>query len=378
MDKRRFIFINNMAAPYQVKFCTELQEYFEAEIWFYVHLEKNRPAWWAIPLGNKCKVLEGSFYLPGLNYNNLGLLKKIKAFNPDIILLGGFFLPTHYFIKKWAKKHSIKVIILSERIRLGKENSIANILKVNFKKWTFSLFKDINLLFAMGEKPRDQYITQFGFDENKVVLAHYPQDIDKNLQHSLRETKKNASLIFPNKLVHSYNPLFALEVFALIHKRYPGTKLTMNASGELRQDCVAYIQKNNLSDSVSFLDEIKSWDDLPEIYRSADIALFTATDSNGPNTLIECMASGTGVVLSKYIHNTSSYCRNGENCFICDLDTQCFVESITKYIENEGLIASHGELSKKLVAKGSMKATAKLYYDIIETKLYSQNMQKEI
>ncbi len=367
-----------MAAPYQVKFCKELQEYFDAEIWFYVQLEKNRPKWWTMPLGDRCKILEGTFYLPALNYNNFSLLKKIKAFKPDIILLGGFFLPTHYFIKRWATKHSIKVVILTERIRLGPENSIKNILKVNFKKWTFALFKDIDLLFAMGEKPRDQYINQFGFDENKVVLTQYPQDIDKNLQHKVRETTKNVRLIFPNRLDHSYNPLFALDVFALIHKSYPGTKLSMNALGELRHECAAYIQKNDLSDSVSFLEEIKSWDDLPEIYRSADIALFTATDSNGPNTLIECMASGTGVVLSKYIYNISSYSRDGENCFICDLNTQCFVDSIRKYIENDGLIASHGELSKKLVANRSVKATAKLYYDLIETNLYSQSMHKEM
>ena len=370
-NKKRLLFINNMAAPYQIKFGKELQEYFEAEIWFYVQLEKNRPKWWAMPLGDNCKVLKGSFYLPGLNYNNLGLLKQVKSYKPDIILLGGFFLPTHFIIKRWAKKNAVKVIVLSERIRLGQENSFKNILKINFKKLTFSLFKDIDLLFAMGEKPSEQYIHQFGFNENKVVVVQYPQDIDKNLQHDLRETKKDINLIFPNRLDFTYNPLFALQVFALVHKMYPTTRLSMNAVGELRDKCDGFIENNDLMSSVSFLEGIKSWDDLSEIYRSADIALFTATDSNGPNTLIECMASGTGVVLSNHIYNTSSYAKDGENCFICDLNINCFVESITKYIEEDGLIAKHGKLSKKLVSNRSVKATAKLYYDIIESKLYS-------
>jgi hypothetical protein len=160
-----------MAAPYQVKFCYALQEYFNAEIWFYVHLEKNRPKWWKLPLGDKCKVLEGSFYLPVLNYNNFNLLREVKKFNPDILLLGGFFLPSHYILKQWAQRNKKKVVMLSERIALIDSNSLASKIKRFIKKLNLSLFKDADLIFAMGEKPRDQFINEFGFDADKVVYS---------------------------------------------------------------------------------------------------------------------------------------------------------------------------------------------------------------
>ena len=87
-----------------------------------------------------------------------------------------------------------------------------------------SLFKDADLILAIGEKPLEQFTEEFGFETNRVVLAHYPQDIDVNLRHSLRETSEIKSIIFPNRLTHSYNPIFALQptlfayLFAVIVK----------------------------------------------------------------------------------------------------------------------------------------------------------------
>jgi glycosyltransferase involved in cell wall biosynthesis len=191
-----------------------------------------------------------------------------------------------------------------------------------------------------------------------------------NLSHTLRKTSEIKTIIFPNRLDKSYNPIFALQVFKAVNKLYPGLILIMNTTGELKEQCISFIHNNNLTSSVEFLDKIMAWDELPEIYRKADIALFTATDSNGPNTLIECMASGTGVVMSKYIHNTGAYAIDKENCFICDLDIQSYVNAIVQYIEIDGLIAKNGIQSKKLVANRSIQATAKLYFEIIENTLF--------
>lgn len=132
--KKRLLFINNMAAPYQVKFCYALQEYFDAEMWFYTHLEANRPSWWAIPLGDKCKVLEGSRFIPVLNYSNPNLLAEVKAFKPDIILAGGFFFPSQYRVKNWARRNGVKYIALGERISFQGQKGISRLLKKWIKK----------------------------------------------------------------------------------------------------------------------------------------------------------------------------------------------------------------------------------------------------
>lgn len=366
MNKRKLVFISNMAAPYQVKLCQELQTFYNAEFWFYVHLESNRPNWWAIPLGDKCKVLDGSFFLPGLNYNNLKIKKYLNAFDPDIILLGGFFFPTHYWIKNWCHKRNKVVVVLSERITFFNLTKIERGIKLLIKKFLLSFFKDIDLLFALGEYAKEQYVSVFGFCPGKVVVTQYPQDIDENLDHPLRETNTLNTFLFPNKLTLKYNPIFALTVFNSIHSQFPYFTLRMNAVGDLRSECEKYIKANQLDESVLFLDEINAWNELPLIYKNADIALFTAVDSNGPNTLIECMASGTGIIMSKYIHNTQEYAINEKSCFICDLQENEFSEAAIKYIKTEGLITEHGRLGKRLVAGRSVKETAIIYHQILE------------
>lgn len=368
--KKRLLFINNMAAPYQVKFCYALQDYFDTEMWFYTHLEANRPKWWSIPLGDKCRVLDGSRFIPILNYSNPNLLKEVRRFKPDIIIAGGFFFPSQYRVKNWAVKNNVKYITLGERVSYAGYQGISLFLKKRLKRLSAFLYRDIDLFLAMGEKPRQQMIGDLNFPKEKVVLARYPQDIDVNLKHELRTTKTDPVIIFPNRLDQSYNPLFALEVFRLFNNKYPKSTLKMNAMGELKEQCLQFIQDNKLNDQISFLDDIQSWDDLPGIYKQADIALFTATDSNGPNSLIECMASGTGVVLSKNINNTGEYAHHKENCFLSDLVTDDFVNFLSLYITEKGLLEKHGKLAQQAVKNRSTKETAKFYYQII-SKLYN-------
>lgn len=354
-----------MAAPYQVKFCYALQDYFDAEMWFYTHLESNRPAWWALPLGEKCKVLEGSKFNPIFNYSNPKLLNLVKEFNPDIVIAGGFFFPSQWNVKNWCKANNKTYITLGERVSYKGYSPLSKAIKKIIKRFFAFLYRDIDLFFAMGEKPMEQAINELGFSAEKVILARYPQDIDVNLSHPLRKTTGSPIIIFPNRLDNSYNPLFALEVFAEFLKNHPSSILKMNEMGELKNDCVAYIERNNLSKNVFFLEGISSWNDLPNLYAEAHIALFTATDSNGPNSLIECLASGTGVVLSNLIYNTDKYCKHGINCFKHDLHVSDFVLALTKYVEQKGLIEKHGSISKNFVRERSVSNTAKFYAEVI-------------
>lgn len=88
MDKKKLAFISNIASPYQVKFCYALQQYFDAEFWFYEYVGSERPQWWKIPLGDKCKIMKLSGKFPKVGYYSFGVFIDLIRFNPDIILLG--------------------------------------------------------------------------------------------------------------------------------------------------------------------------------------------------------------------------------------------------------------------------------------------------
>ncbi|NRD76329.1 glycosyltransferase family 4 protein [Bacillus sp. BRMEA1] len=370
--KKKLVFISNMAAPYQVKFCYSLQKYFDAEFWFYVKREQDRPKWWEIPLGDKCRILKFSGSIPYVGYYSFGVFAELLRFNPDIILLGGF-MNWHWLILKWAKIFNKKVVIMSEPLRNVKsERDDSNLLlnrdtSPQLINKLRKRFFNADLYLGMGKVAAKQFVQEIGFDEKKVSSTMYPQDIEAYFDHPLRTGKKEQdyTLLFANRLVDRYQPLFALEVFMLLKVKYPHLKLLMNNDGPLKSACLKYIEDENIKD-VKFLKEIDSWNNMHLIYKNADILILPATYSNGNGTIIEAAASGMGFVVSQNINHMQKYAKNGENCYICDLSTQSFVDAISNYIEAPELLMSHGKLSRKLIEDRKNEYTSKEYFEILE------------
>jgi glycosyltransferase involved in cell wall biosynthesis len=372
-SKRKLVFISNMASPHQVKFCYALQEYFDSEFWFYIHRENNRPKWWEVPLGDKCRIMKLSFKLPVIGYISFGLFRELIRFKPDIILLGGFF-KWHWLVLSVVKLFSkrTKVAVLSEPSRYTrKESSKTEVLRTRENsllqiKILRILFRRLDLYCGMGEKAAAQFIKEFGFPESKVVVLYYPHDIDDYFKHPLRKKEKGDRfrILFANRLIDRYNPLFVLEVFASISSCYPNIELLMNNDGPLREKCVEYIRMRNL-ENVSFIDTIDSWNHMNLIYKESDILILPATYSNGNGSIIEAIASGMGVVISNTINNIKDHCIDGKNCFICNLDIEEFAKAILKYIENPEILSSHGELGRNLVMNRGNHYVAKSYFEVL-------------
>ncbi|MGX9134413.1 glycosyltransferase family 4 protein [Rummeliibacillus sp. JY-2-4R] len=374
MSKKKYVFISNIAAPYQVKFCYALQEYFDAEFWFYEHLDETRPDWWKIPLGDKCKILKTSGKLPKLGYYSFGLFSELMRFKPDIIVLGGF-MKWHWLVLKIAKlfDKKVKVIVMTEPLRYvthDDEQSNELITRENSsKKLTLAnhMFKNIDLYLGMSEVAEKQLVKEFKFAKDKVDLGRYPQDIEEYFNHPLREKSKGEkiSLLFANRLVDRYNPLFALEVYQKLKSKYPNIVLNMNSDGALKATCMEFIMRNNLKD-VTFLDKITSWNKMHLVYKKSDILILPAIYSNGNLTIMEAKASGMGLVISNRINDVEKDNINEESCYICELNINHFVESIEKYILNPELLISHGKLNRELVEERRNINIAKYYYDQLQ------------
>ncbi|NLT46169.1 MAG: glycosyltransferase family 4 protein, partial [Thermotogaceae bacterium] len=287
--KKKLVFISNMASPYQVKFCYALQEYFDTEFWFYVRREKNRPKWWEIPLGEKCKIMKLSGRIPKIGYFSFGLFSELIRFKPDIILLGGF-MKWHWLVLKLAKlfKKDTKVVFMSEPLRFVKsdgDTSSSLLTKENSEKKTRLLrkiFSSADLFCGMGPTATKQFIEEIEFPENKVDTLIYPQDIEEYFNHPLREKKRGDRfrILFANRLIDRYQPLFALQVFEKVQLEYPNVEMAMNNDGPLKEKCIEYIRDKELK-NVRFLDDIDSWNNMHLIYKDSDILILPATYSNG-------------------------------------------------------------------------------------------------
>ncbi len=370
MDKKKLVFISNMASPYQVKFCYALQEYFDAEFWFYVMREDDRPEWWEIPLGEKCKVMKYSGLI-STDYFSFGLFQQLAKFKPDIILLGGF-MKWHWLVLRYAKLTGAKVGFMSENLRDGVSDSDASDQIMTREtsnrkiKAISTIFKGADLYLGMGETAARQFKEHFYFPLDKIDSMEYPTDIDEYYEHHLREksTDDEFIILFANRLIDRYQPLYALEIFKELSKRNSNVSMKMNRDGELKKECEDYIRDNNLT-NVSFLKEIECWADLGNIYKNSDIVILPASYSNGNLSIFECGASGMGIVMSNKVNNMDREFINEENCFVCNLDRDEFVYAIEQYIKNPELLIAHGKRSRELLEPHRNHNNAKKYYELL-------------
>jgi glycosyltransferase involved in cell wall biosynthesis len=365
MVKHKLVFISSVATPAQVKFCYALQPYFDAEFWFYEQPDRSRGTWWRTELGDKCRIIQDTSCISSERYMTWGLSGMLGKLMPDIVMVGGFSIPGNYIAYRWARANHKKTIVFTERSRNAKGEARSFGLTWCLLRW---LYRSVDMVMVSAEDIVPQFRDEFHFGD-KVVAGRYAADLDAYFTHPQREPKTAYNYLYANRMTDIYNPLGCLEIFAEIHRRHQGSRLLMNAAGELGDECKSKIRKLGLENVVEFLTDISSWDQLHKVYARSDILLLPARFSNGNFTILEAMASGMGVVISDEVLGIGKLVKNDYNGFNCELSTKSFVECIERYIDSPSLFAEHSEINRRLVQPLSADGTAKFFAEIVSDKL---------
>lgn len=357
---KKFVYISSIASPHQVKYCYELQRYFDTEFWFYDRTG-HRADFWRMDLGEKCRLIPRVLFKKNARYFTVSHLSMLNVFNPDIIMLGGMSIPANFLAYCWGILHHKRVIIFTERSRSKK----GILRRKSFISFLFrKLYAKIDLLLVSESDTVPQFRDEFGWGD-KVVAHRYSSDIDSYFLHPYRMVKENYTFIFPNRLIEIYNPILALEIFKKICDKYPNSILRINECGELRMKCEEYIVKHSLEKNVFFISDLKKWDDLGKLYEQCDIMFLPAKFSNGNFTIVEAMASGMGIVISNKILGVGSLIENGVNGFRCDPTVDNFISCFEKYINDPHLFVEHTKINREKVKPLGATSTAKEFYDIL-------------
>lgn len=358
---KKLVIISMTASPHQVRFVPYLAQYFDVQHYFYSRLG-GRQDFWKVDLGSRCHILPCWFKWRAkyLTFSIWAVLRKEK---PDILLLGGFSVPSNYLAYLWARMHGVPVVVFTERSR----NKRGELREYDFV-WRVIrfLYRNVTRVMTSAEDIVPQFRDTFHFG-NKVVAARYPTDIDRYFAHPPRMPKESYTLIYPNRMTDIYNPIEAVEIFADVLKRHPKTKLKMNASGELRPQVERRIDELGIRCSIDFLDSIKSWDDLGNVYAACDIMYLPAKFSNGNYTIWECRASGMGCIISdKVLGEFASEMRNANVGFVVPLSREVFVEKICWYIEHPGVLVEEAKVNRDQLRYLTHEETAKMYNQILK------------
>lgn len=361
----RLLYLSDAAVPYQIKFCDALQKYFYAEFWFYESAERVRGRWWNVELGSHCKILDKVF-VPRLwrwvwpKYVAFGVVSMLERFDPDIVVLAGLSIPGNMFVYLWAKRHGKKTILFSERSRSSKGKLRGFGLVWRLLRW---FYRDVDMVIVSADDAVVQFRDTYRFGE-KVIAGRYAADLESYFAHQYRSAKPAYTYLFANRLTEIYNPMCALGVFCEILRRYPGSRLIMNASGDLLEKVQGEVARLGLVDAVEFLTDISSWSEMHRVYERSDILLLPAIFSNGNFTILEAMASGMGLVVSNRVLGNGKLCIDGINGFSCEPSESAFLERIEHYIGNPTLFSAHAKRNREIVRPLSTFGTAEFFANI--------------
>ena len=358
---RKLVIFSMMASPHQVRFVPHLAKYFDVQHYFYDRLA-NRQSFWRVDLGDRCHILPCKFKWHS-KFVTTAVLPVLRKERPDILLLGGFSVPSNYLAYLWARWHHVPVVVMTERSRdrEGRLRSYGLTWRI-----LHLLYRNVSLVMTTDADAVSKFRDTFQFG-NKVVGGRYPTEIGRYFTHLIRLKKDSYTLIYPNRMTDIYNPIGAIDIFSEVLKRYPKTHLKMNASGELRSKVVQRIIELGIQDSVEFLDNIKTWDELSDVYASCDIMYLPAKFSNGNYTISECRASGMGCVISdKILGNAAADMKAAGTGFILPLENSLFAEKICWYIEHPEAFAREAEMNRKRLRYLTHEETAKFYHKILK------------
>ena len=104
-------------------------------------------------------------------------------------------------------------------------------------------------------------------------------------------------MLFVGRLVEGKRPMDAVEAFAELRERLPDVELYVCGEGPLRSEMAQRAQESGISKAVTFLGHV-DYEEIPSVYRSADVLVLPSRAEGLPRTVLEALASGVPAVVS--------------------------------------------------------------------------------
>jgi glycosyltransferase involved in cell wall biosynthesis len=244
----------------------------------------NRHIEWDIPL------LEGYEYM----YSTGGILRDIKAFCPDYILVYGW---AHFQHLRVIKAFSGKIPVLFRGdSNLLREQSIFKSLS---KKLILPyIYKQVYKAIYVGTNNK-AYFRQYGLKKSQLVFAPHAIDnsrfspgVTSDVRNDLELNRHDILVLFAGKLDPIKNPEMLLKAFMQL--RLPNVHLLFVGDGILKnklQSTGAYSKK------VHFI-RFQNQSRMPSIYAGCDLFCLPSISESWGLSVNEAMAAGKAVLVS--------------------------------------------------------------------------------
>lgn len=160
-------------------------------------------------------------------------------------------------------------------------------------RWTFNQ-ADTVFCYTDADKRRLQ---KRGINTEIQVI---PNGIDTDRftpdgEDSARLSSDGLSILFVGRLVEGKRPQDLIDMLPEVHSKFSDAEVFFAGSGPMENELIRHATETGASSSVAFLGHVP-YNEMPAVYRAADVLVLPSRAEGLPRTVLEAMASGTPVV----------------------------------------------------------------------------------
>ncbi len=281
---------------------------------------------WDIPLldGYQHRFVENHARHPGTHRRDgiicPTLIAEIKAYQPDAILVFGWFWQSHHQVIKYFSG-KCKILFRGDSTLLDERRDLRTWLRRHFLRW---VYRKVDLALYVGSNNRD-YFAIHGLTDRQLTFAPHAIDNarfigsdDDQYQAQAQQWRERLGLsdqhfvvLFVGKLEAKKNPLLLIEAIRQLHAEHPSLRLLIIGNGPLE----AAVQQAIVGADFIRLLPFQNQRQMPIVYRLSQVFCLP---SNGPGetwglAVNEAMACGRPVIASDKVGCTRDLIQHGVN-----------------------------------------------------------------
>ncbi len=288
----------------------------------------------------------------------LSLEKELSEYNPDIVIIYGYFQKLQRRAHRWATSNKRKLAYISDSELRHKRNPVKELFKYFFIKRYFS---QINYFLSVGDA-NEIFYKKYGVTNSQIIRMHFP--IDLNLyeksyakrdvlrrklreQHDIKENEIAVSVV--GKLVSWKNQDHIIDAMKLLENEGIYMHLFIVGSGEMMESLKKKAMKLKFS-KVYFTGFVEI-EELPAYYAASDIYVHPASVEPHSIAVSEAIYMGCPTVISDRCgsYGDCDDVQEGKNGFVYNFgDIKQLTEKIATLAINAELRSSFSIYSHQI------------------------------
>lgn len=272
---------------------------------------------------------------------------------------------TTVLVSNYCKKNKIK-FVLWQGMYENYPEKYKRLIQYVFD-WTFLKNLRKNTKYCLSKTTSaNKYLESKKFPTAKVIpvgleLSNFNSTCTTNYREKFNISENKKILLYVGKVEERRKPIFCLDVYNVVKKKYPDICLVYVGNGPMRDETHEYVKNNNIED-VILVDKIQQ-SELSSLYKESSMFILPTRYEIFGMVLMEAMYFGTPVITYKAAGPIDVIENNIDGIIMNNFNVTEWAEKIVLALTKMDLIQMGNVAKNKIESNYTWKSLAKDYYD---------------